>query len=114
MYFERLSGDPLRGLIIPKRPAPSCVKIYSKGLIPVARYAITFQESAAETECTGAELMKQGLVIDQMPPGELIYLYLPLHPGNKRDQPPTATGNADQPVVTSDRWAQIFSNAETY
>jgi len=94
MYFERLSGDRLRGLIIPKRPVPGSVKVYPKGLLPDARYGITFQESSAEAECTGAELMRQGLAIDRMPPGELIYLNLPLHPGSKRDhQPPTAPGN---------------------
>ena len=93
MYFERLSGDRLRGLIIPKRPAPGRVKIYPKGLLADARYAITYQESPAETECTGGELMKQGLVLDRVLPGELIYLNLPLHPGSKRDhQPPTTPG----------------------
>ncbi len=94
MYFERLSGDRRRGLIIPKRPAPGALRIFPKGLLPDARYDVSFQESTAEAECTGAELMKQGLVIDRMLPGELIYLNLPLHPGSKRDhQPPTTPVN---------------------
>ncbi len=94
MYFERLSSDRLRGLIIPKRPSPSRVKIYPKGLLSDARYVITFQESAVATECTGAELMREGMVLEKVLPGELIYLNRPLHPGSKRDhQPPTAPGN---------------------
>ncbi len=94
IYFERLSGDRRRALIIPKRPAPGPVKIFPKGLLPDARYDISFQESLAESECSGDALMKQGLAIDRMVPGELIYLNLPLHPGSKRDhQPPTAPGN---------------------
>ena len=37
--------------------------------------------------------MTHGLTITRMPPGELIYLNLPLHPGSKRDhEPPTAPG----------------------
>ena len=80
MYFERLSGDRLRGLIIPKRPAPGTLRIFPKGLLPDVSYDISFQESTAGTERTGAELMKQGLVIDRMLPGELIYLNLPSTP----------------------------------
>ena len=97
MFFERLSGDRRRGLIIPKRPATRGVKIYPKGLIEDAPYSITFQESAREATFTGAELMKHGLTIDRMLPGELIYLNLPLHPGSTRDrQPPTAPRNVSK------------------
>lgn len=95
MYFQRLSGDRLRGLIIPKRPAPGRVRIFPKGLLADARYQVSFQESAAESESAGAELMREGIAIDRMPPGELIYLNLPLHPGSPRDQlPPTAPQKA--------------------
>ncbi|MGC8639261.1 MAG: hypothetical protein ACP5XB_05205 [Isosphaeraceae bacterium] len=101
MYFERLSGDRLRGLIIPKRPATRGVKIYPKGLIEDARYSITFQESEREATSRGRELMEHGITIDRMLPGELIYLNLPLHPGSTRDrQPPTAPHNV------SKRWAE--------
>jgi hypothetical protein len=91
LYFERLSGDRLRGIIIPKRPAPRSLKIYPKGLIPETRYSVTFQESQAETTHTGAELMQDGIAVARMQPGDLIYLNLPRHPGSARDKaPPTA------------------------
>ncbi|MCL5098277.1 MAG: hypothetical protein M1608_12270 [Candidatus Omnitrophica bacterium] len=91
MYFERLSHDGNRGIVIPKRPAPGAVTIKPKGLNPEAKYVVTFQESDLRLKKTGAELMEQGIAFDKVPPGELIYLNLPLHPGSKLDtEPPTA------------------------
>ena len=95
MYFERLSGDRLRSIIIPKHPAPGAVTIRPKGLLPAEHYAVTFQESTARQDRTGLDLMEQGIVITKMAPGELIYLNLPLHPGSKLDkQPPGAPHDA--------------------
>ena len=37
MYFQRLSGDRRRGIIIPKRPAPGPVTIKPKGLLPAEK-----------------------------------------------------------------------------
>ena len=45
MYFQRLSRDGKRGIIIPKRPAPGPVTIKPKGLLPKERYIVSFQES---------------------------------------------------------------------
>ncbi len=95
MYFQRLSGDRRRGLIIPKRPAPGAVTIKPKGLLPAETYTVTFQESAAAQQRSGADLIERGIRLEKMLPGELIYLNLPLHPGSKRDkQPPTAPRDA--------------------
>jgi hypothetical protein len=97
MYFQRLSGDRRRGIIIPKRPAPGAVTIRPKGLLPAEKYSVTFQESAAQQERGGADLMEQGIVLEKMPPGELIYLNLPLHPGSQLDsQAPGAPGDVQQ------------------
>jgi hypothetical protein len=53
---------------------------------------VSFQESTASKTRKGAELMENGIVIANMIPGELIYLNLPYHPGNRVDQiPPTST-----------------------
>ena len=91
MYFQRLSGDRRRGLIIPKRPAPGPVTIKPKGLLPEETYTVTFHESDAAEERSGADLIEHGILLEKMTPGELIYLNLPLHPGSRRDkQPPTA------------------------
>jgi hypothetical protein len=90
MYFQRLSRDGKRGVIIPKRPAPSPVTIRPKGLLPKEVYVVSFHESDRSERRTGADLMERGIAFDKMPAGELIYLNLPLHPGSKRDQqPPT-------------------------
>ncbi len=86
MYFQRLSGDARRGVIIIKRPAPGAVTITPKGLLPAEKYLITFHESPERAERTGADLMEKGIAIAKMAPGELIYLNLPLHPGNKLDR----------------------------
>jgi hypothetical protein len=88
MYFQRLSGDHLRGIIIPKRPAPGAVTIVPKGLLPGETYTVSFHESGDLVKRTGRDLMENGVKIEKMPPGELIYLNLPLHPGSKLDKTP--------------------------
>jgi hypothetical protein len=91
MYFQRLSRDGRRGVVIPKRPAPGPVTIRPKGLHPSERYVVSFQESPRREKRRGADLMAQGITIEKMLPGELVYLNLPLHPGSKLDTtPPTA------------------------
>jgi hypothetical protein len=91
MYIQRLSRDRLRGLIVPARSAPGKVTLRPKGLLPGAEYNVSFQESASEQELSGAALMRRGIAIEHVQPGELIYLNLPYHPGNRRDRAaPTA------------------------
>lgn len=102
LYFERLSRDGLRGIIIPKHPAPAPVTIWPNGLRSEQRYQVSFQESARRESRTGADLMSQGIRIEQMPPGELIYLNLPFHPGNHEDQrPPSPPSAVTQHVAES-------------
>jgi len=88
MYFQRLSGDRRRGIIIPKRPAPGAFTLKPKGLLPAEKYLVSFHESAASEHRLGAELMEKGITCQKMAPGELIYLNLPLHPGSKLDRRP--------------------------
>jgi hypothetical protein len=90
MYLQRLSYDGERGIIIPKRPAPGAVTIRPKGLTPDGTYLVSFHESDASDTRTGADLMTNGIKIESMPAGELIYLNLPMHPGSTLDkEPPT-------------------------
>ena len=90
MYFQRLSGDRLRGIIIPKRPAPGPLTIKPKGLLPDENYVVSFHEASDSANRTGKDLMQNGIKIEKMLTGELVYLNLPLHPGNKLDkEPPT-------------------------
>jgi hypothetical protein len=94
MYFQRLSADRRRGVVIIKRPAPGAVSIRPKGLLPTEAYTVSFHESDAIQQRSGADLMQRGIAIGKMQPGELIYLNLPLHPGSKLDkEPPTAPGD---------------------
>lgn len=92
MYFQRLSRDGLRGIVIPKRTAPRMVTIKPKGLLAKESYVVSFHESSATETRVGADLMENGIILQKMPPGELIYLNLPLRPGSKLDttapQPP--------------------------
>lgn len=88
MYFERLSGDRKRGLIITKHPAPRPLTIKPKGLLPGEKYQVSYQESEETSERTGADLMENGLSFESLAPGELIYLNLPYHPGNRLDKKP--------------------------
>ena len=70
MYFQRLSRDGQRGIIIPKRPAPGPVTIKPKGLRPDVTYTVSFQESSATLALTGDLLMRDGIKLDTMPAGE--------------------------------------------
>ena len=88
MYFERLSRDGNRGVVIPKRAAPRPVTIWPKALNAAAEYQVCFQESDRHERRTGADLMKAGIHLEKMEPGELIYLNLPDHPGSKSYQAP--------------------------
>jgi len=85
-YFQRLSRDAKRGIIILRRaPAPGAITIKPKGLLPSEPYFVSFQESDRIEQRIGAELMDSGIKVKEMPSGELIYLNLPMHPGSKLD-----------------------------
>lgn len=88
MYFQRMSRDGLRGIIIPKHVASGPVTIKPKGLVPPETYVVNYQESSTIENRTGADLMAKGIVLEKMLPGELIYLNLPMHPGSKLDKEP--------------------------
>ncbi|HET6387142.1 MAG TPA: hypothetical protein VFJ58_27455, partial [Armatimonadota bacterium] len=95
LYFQRLSRDRLRAMIIPKRSTPGPVTIWPKGLLANARYVVSFQVTPDAMERSGSDLMGRGISLQTMAPGELIYLKLPMHPGSKVDTiPPTPPANA--------------------
>ncbi|HIJ72997.1 MAG TPA: hypothetical protein HPP83_02740 [Candidatus Hydrogenedentes bacterium] len=91
MYFQRLSRDRKRGIIITKHLVESPVTIRPKGLLPDEVYLVSFQECEETAERTGADLMANGVALSEVPPGELVYLNLPKHPGSPLDWlPPSA------------------------
>ncbi len=95
MYLQRLSWDRERGIIITRHLIEGTVSIRPKGLMADAQYEVSFHESADASSMTGAELMRDGITLTDPAPGELIYLNLPDHPGNRLDNtPPSAPPDA--------------------
>jgi hypothetical protein len=88
MYLQRLAWDRQRGLIITKHRIAGTVTIRPKGLLPEAQYEVGFHESPETFSRTGSDLMAEGIRLTDPAPGELIYLNLPDHPGNKLDRTP--------------------------
>ena len=102
LYFERLSKDGSRGIVIPKHLAPGTVTIRPKGLNPWQKYLVSFQESDQEQSKTGADLMKSGIRLEKMAAGELIYLNVPYHPGSKLYRtPPSAPTNIETQAASN-------------
>jgi hypothetical protein len=101
MFFERLSRDGKRGIIIPKRTAIGPVTIRPKGLNPRESYFVSFQECKTSETRTGADLVANGIKLGKMEPGELIYLNLPYHPGNTLDKVPPTPPSSLRKVVAA-------------
>ena len=110
IYFERLSRDGKRGIIIPKRPAPGAVTIKPKGLLAEEPYLVSYQESSESETRAGSDLMKNGISIASMLPGELIYLNLPYHPGNRLDTTPPSAPSEVRKAPASTRATQGLSS----
>jgi hypothetical protein len=110
-YLERLSGDNLRGIIIPSHssttpstidnghdgfslgelknpPTQGPVTIFPKGLLPGRTYNVSYQESKSTANRLGSDLMSHGITLQNPEQGELIYLNLPMHPGSDADTVP--------------------------
>jgi hypothetical protein len=91
-WFERLSGDSKRGLVIYKGDGSADpVTVYPKGLDPKRAYDVRFQFQAGASQRTGADLMANGVAFPALATGELIWLNMPGHPGSGTDRtPPSA------------------------
>lgn len=97
MYFQRMSRDARRGIIIPKHKALQPVTIKPKGLLPDTDYTISLHEAGTSEVRNGQDLMTNGITIEKMNAGELIYFNLTSYPGNKLDtQPPGAPSNVQK------------------
>lgn len=94
MYLQRLSWDRQRGVIITKHRIEGAVTVRPKGLSAEAQYEVGFQEADEVFHRTGQELMAEGVKLVNPAPGEIIYLNLPDHPGNRVDKtPPSPPSN---------------------
>jgi hypothetical protein len=78
------------------------VTIRPKGLQSDQSYLVSYQESSDSETRTGSDLMKNGIRIESMIPGELVYLNLPYHPGNRLDTiPPSAPSEVRKAAATN-------------
>jgi hypothetical protein len=85
-WFERLSWDGQRGLIVYKGDSSaSAVTVYPKGLNPARSYDVRFQLQGGSSRRSGADLMANGVPLPSIAVGELVYLNLPGHPGAGTD-----------------------------
>jgi hypothetical protein len=85
-WFERLSQDGRRGLIIYKGPGTSTsTRVLPKGLVANESYDVRYQLAPGSTVRSGADLMTNGITLASVAEGELIYLGLPNHPGSGTD-----------------------------
>jgi hypothetical protein len=102
-WFERLSGDGQRGIIIYKGSGTqSAVTVYPKGLNPAQSYDVRFEYQPGTAQRTGADLMANGVTLPAVAAGELIWIGLPGHPGAGTDHtPPPAPAHVTADAATN-------------
>jgi hypothetical protein len=101
-YFERLSRDGRKGVIILKHFAQGSIELHPKGLHPEETYDLRFEVSKRVERLTGAALMRNGISMMDPAPGELIYLGMPDHPGSGADHtPPSDPAQVTKKVATN-------------
>jgi len=70
------------------------ITIYPRGLIPNKPYDVHASISGSRLRETGSQLMSEGITLDAVPAGELIFLNLPNYPGSRTDHvPPSPPAN---------------------
>jgi len=78
------------------------VVIYPRGLQPAATYEVRASIFDVRLHKTGAELMSNGISLDKIAAGELIFLNLPNYPGSGTDHiPPSAPTNVAKRLETN-------------
>lgn len=108
LYFQRMDRKGSRGFIVTNRPVEKpdsmpagAVTFMPKGLLPELEYDVRFDLSPEVHHRTGNDLMANGITIEELKPGEIIYLNLPNHPGSGTDrEAPSAPTGVAQRVAT--------------
>jgi hypothetical protein len=78
------------------------VVIYPNGLLPSAAYEVRAGVAGLRIRQTGAKLMADGITLDKIGPGEMIFLNLPNYPGSGTDKvPPTAPTGFTKNLATN-------------
>jgi hypothetical protein len=76
--------------------------IYPRGLLPAEIYDVRASKSGLRLRKTGAKLMSDGISLNNIPPGELIFLNLPDYPGSGTDHaPPSSPANFTKRLGTN-------------
>ncbi len=93
-YFQRVSRDQMKSVIIIKHKPEGEVTIYPRGLIANHSYLVEFGNNPAAGENrSGADLMANGITPRDIKAGECIFLNLPNRPGSGKDKTaPSAPG----------------------
>ena len=83
-YMQRTSHDRLRACIIIRRTPAKRTIVFPTGLAADAVYTVSFAMTEETFTKTGKELMENGIVLENTPPRQLIYLNLPDAPGKAK------------------------------
>jgi hypothetical protein len=78
------------------------VVIYPHGLVPTATYEVRASIAGLHLHQTGSQLMSDGISLDKIAGGELIFLNLPNYPGSGSDHvPPSSPANVSKRLGTN-------------
>jgi hypothetical protein len=78
------------------------VVIYPRGLQPAATYDVRASIAGVRSHMTGSQLMSDGISLDKIAGGELIFLNLPNYPGSGTDHiPPSSPTNVTKRLGTN-------------
>jgi hypothetical protein len=78
------------------------VVIYPRGLVPAATYEVRARVAGVRFEKTGSQLMSDGISLDKIAGGELIFLNLPKYPGSGTNHvPPSSPANVTKRLGTN-------------
>jgi hypothetical protein len=78
------------------------VVIHPRGLLPASTYEVRAGVSGLHVRKTGSELMSEGITLNKIAGGELIFLNLPNYPGSGTDHiAPSSPGNVTKRVGTN-------------
>jgi hypothetical protein len=78
------------------------ITIYPRGLIPTEPYEVRASVSGLRLHETGSQLMSNGITLDSIAAGELIFLNLPHYPGSGADHvPPSSPSNVIKRLGTN-------------
>ena len=85
-YFERTNHERTKACIIQRNKPAGEVTVWPKGLLPEHEYVVGFESKRDTTTRTGADLMANGVRIQPVVAGEIIYLGMPDRPGSGYDK----------------------------